>query len=199
MKSFFTTMAVLSMVLCACSTDDERFKADSQMRHDAFVTYDDAFKKCINGTISTRSSIIESDNQVYDSLMALSGRDFCEKIKVPTDVLLNSFGLTDQLLLETYREYEDSLQNATTFEEYKCFTALALYDVYKTEGIQIPTRANAQDYVSCIALGVTYNELAKSATKKIAKFAVKKLASRLVPYIGWGWAVAEAAECISGL
>ena len=147
--------------------------------------------------VSTRSAINEADGYASDSLMALAGRNLCIQLKAPTGELLNTFGLSDQLLLETYKEYVDSLQDATSFEEYKFFTALTLYDIYLTDKTQ--TRTDFVDIVSCVGVGTTVKELANLSTKQIAKFAAKKLIGRVIPGIGWGWAAATTAYCIARL
>ncbi len=195
MKVIYFVIALLVMGLSSCTTDIE--ETDYQYKLSALASFDNSFNSNFDQMVSTRSVINETDGFVSDSLMALFGRNLCVQLKVPTDELLNSFGLSDQLLLETYKEYEDSLQGASSFEEYKFFTALTLYDVYLTDKTR--TRADVLDVLSCIGLGSTAKSLADLSTRQIAKFAAKKLIGRVIPGIGWGWAAATGAYCLAGL
>lgn len=197
MKRSFFVLALLVLMLNACTSSDEETCYDSQ--NEALVAYDCAFKSNFNLMVSSRSSVSEADGEASDSLLSLLGRELCYNLETPTNVLLSEFGLTDQVLMDAYREYEDNFCDATTFDEYKCFTALVLYDAYKASKPQINSRSDAMDLAGCIVLGAGFKQLADMGTVQIAKFAAKKLAGRLVPYVGWGWAVASAANCIAKL
>lgn len=197
MKKSIIVLTLIMLVFSACTSNDEG--NDCQSKEEALSAYDMAFKSNIGYMMSSRSVINDAEDASSDSLMALLGRELCANLEVSSNVLLSEFGLTDQLLLETYKEHEASFCNATTFEEYKCFTALTIYDAYKASTHQMYSRADAYDIAGCIVLGTGYKDLVNAGTKQIAKLAAKKLASRLVPYIGWGWGVASAATCIANL
>ena len=188
------------MGLSACTMDYVEtgyIENDYQLKLDALESFDHSFNNNIDQMVSMRSVINQADGYASDSLMALAGRNLCVQLKTQTDELLNIFGLSDQLLLETYKEYEYSLQGATSFEEYRLFTALTLYEVYLTDKVQ--TRADFIDVVCCIGTGSTMKEIATLSTRQIAKFAAKKLIGRVIPGIGWGWAAASAAYCMAKL
>lgn len=172
-------------------------ETDYQHKLDALASFNHSFNNNFDQMVSMRSVIDKADGYASDSLMALAGRNLCVQLRAQTDELLNNFGLSDQLLLETYKEYEDSLQGATSFEEYRFFTALTLYEVYLTDNAR--TRADFVDVVCCIGTGSTVNELVSLSTRQIAKFAAKKLIGRVIPGIGWGWAAATAAYCMARL
>ena len=146
--------------------------------------------------VLTRASSVNVEGEAYDSVCASAGRKICMDLEKSTDLLLTSFSITEEDIIAAFNDNHD-LHEYSSIEELKCFTALAVYESTKTRAPY--TRASALDYVACIGLGQTSKSLFDLSSKQIVKFAAKKLAGRLVPYVGWGWAAASAAYCISRL
>lgn len=200
-KTIYVMTAIISISLFwACSYDEEVAKANDidVGKKEAVMAFDKKFKKEFNYMASTRNIAADAENEKYDSILASTGRHLAEKMEVQTNEILCNFGITDEILEEIYNENVD-LGRYSSLEELKCFTALSIYDTFVLENIENTTRATWIGYVSCIGIGSTMKDLSKLPAKQIAKFAAKKLIGRLVPYVGWGWAIASASYCIANL
>ncbi len=199
---FVVTIAATTLNSCTNAELDSlaEVETSNKAKTEALKTFNKAFKADFNNLAITRSIIADSNDDDYEILMAKSGRDICKELEQNTNDLLQKFGLDDQMLMDEYNQNFDINESATNFEEYKCFTALSIYDTYISDLNATPsTRVEALDVVSCIGLGITTKQLFDLPGRAIAKFAAKKLAGRLIPYVGWGWGVASATYCISKL
>ncbi len=206
----FMVLTIMSITFNSCSSDENSTTEDytSRSKIEALNSFDHSFKDNFDYLASTRSSITTASENTSDSIFALVGRKICTTLRPATEDILIKFGVTDQILHEVYNENKYKFQGETTFDEFKCFTALTIYDTYKSSKKTEPMtrvswnnihKANALDIAVCIGTGVSIKQLFDLPGRKIAQFAVKKLASRLIPYVGWGWGIASAAYCISKL
>jgi hypothetical protein len=204
MRKFLFMMAtVFVSIMCSSCSSDEELDASTSNDADARVEAVKSFENKFNNEFSflavTRGSVTSAEGEASDSIVAQVGRELCSNLEVPTDELLASFGITDEMLLEEYKNDSSLIENSA-LEELKLFTALTIYDSFVSEAASPTTRGkSAFDIAGCITLGVSFKQLFDLPGKQIAKFAAKKLAGRLVPYVGWGWGVASAAYCISRL
>lgn len=186
-----------SFVSCS-NVSDETTEDSVQEQKVAMRDFDNTFRNNFNAFLHTRSAIANASEGEMDSIMIKAGDEACEMLIEPSEKLLGIYGLTSKDFEEIAKEValEEGVDEIP-LRELKCYSALALYEVYLHE--QPVTRANALDYVMCAATGESVANLGKLATKQVAKLAVKSLAKRLIPYVGWGWGVASAAYCISKL
>lgn len=203
MRNFIYVMMVifsLGLFFGSCSSDEELPKVSitDAGKEEALMAFDNGFKKEFNYMASTRNFAADAEDEKYDSILASTGRNLAEKLEIQTNEILRNFGITDEILEEIYNENAD-LGKYSSLEELKCFTALSIYDTFVSESAENTTRASWIGYVSCIGIGTTVKDICKLPAKQIAKFAAKKLIGRLVPYVGWGWAIASASYCIATL
>lgn len=198
-KLLIFSLLLLCAVFYSCSSNGFEYVEEQDLtnkRQEAIVAFDNALHKEFSYLVLTRSSAINVEGEAYDSLCASAGRKICKDLEKSTDSLLSSFSISEEDIIAAFND-DSELQKSSSIEELKCFTALTIYEM-----VQAPknyTRASALDYVSCIGLGQTVKSLFDLPAKQIAKFAAKKLAGRLIPYVGWGWGVASAVYCISRL
>lgn len=201
MKKLLTFILLMFSVLCfySCSSNELEYTEEQDLTNEkleAVANFNKAFQKEFPYLVLTRASSVNVEGEAYDSVCASTGRKICKDLEKSTDLLLTSFSITEEDIIDAFNDNHD-LQEYSSIEELKCFTALAIYESTKTRTPY--TRATTWDYVSCIGLGQTTKTLFDMPAKKIAKFAAKKLVGRLVPYVGWGWGVASAVYCISRL
>lgn len=201
MKNLLTFILLMFSVQCfySCSSNELEYTEEQDLTNkkvEAVANFDKAFQKEFPYLVLTRASSVNVEGEAYDSVCASTGRKICKDLEKSTDLLLTSFSITEEDIIAAFNDNHD-LQEYSSIEELKCFTALSIYESTKTRALY--TRASALDYVACIGLGQTAKSLFDLPARQIAKFAAKKLAGRCVPYVGWGWAVASAAYCISRL
>ena len=204
MKKYFVSVMALALTISlnSCSNDESvKIIDENESRLKALQTFDESFNASFDFFLTTRSSIANTSEDGMDSTMKAVGENVCETLILPSEILLSEFGFTEEVFNEVVQEMleEKIIEECIPIRELKCYTALAIYEIYKNENEQIGTRASYLDYVGCIGIGTTVKELEAFTTAQLAKLAARRLATRFIPYVGWGWAAASAAYCMSGL
>lgn len=193
-------LGLFSVGFTSCSSNDDDVSTATETsenrRIEAVQEFGESFAGSFEEILATRSIVDNAPIEENDSIIEIAGRKICDELTVPTNRLLAGFGITDADIEEAYKECENEFDAPVPLNALKCYTALCIYDTYKHS---VQTRADIIDIAACAVVGSTVKDLFKMPTKEIAKFAVKKLASKLVPYVGWGWAVASATYCLSKL
>ncbi len=167
----------MTITFNSCSSEGISIAEDysSKSKTKALVSFDQSFQKNFDYLASTRSSVTNTDEKSSDSISALVGRKICTNLQPATDEILSKFGITNQILLDVYNENKARFEGETTFEEFKCFTALTIYDTYKSElKNEAMTRvswknihnANALDIAMCIGTGASVKQLFDLPAKK---------------------------------
>lgn len=204
MKNYFVSVMALALTISlnSCSNDESvKVIDENESRLKALQTFDESFNASFDFFLTTRSSIANASEEGMDSTMNAVGENICETLILPSEILLSEFGFTEEVFDEVVQEmFEEKItEERMPIKELKCYTALAIYEIYKNEKKQMGTRASYLDYVSCIGIGATMKGIESFTTAQLAKFAAKRLATRFIPYVGWGWGVASAVHCISQL
>lgn len=191
----------LSVNLTSCSSNEEEVSPNelsTESKIEAIKDFEKSFNSNFANFIRTRAVIADASEEKMDSTMAAVGNEVCEDLIEPSEELLTQLGFTDDIFEEVIEEMpKDDTNGQIPMRELKCFTALVIYECYKDN--KVATRIDYMDIAGCIGIGSTVKQLFDMPARKIATFAAKKLAGRLVPYVGWGWGIASAVHCLSRL
>lgn len=193
------------MNLVSCSTENELIVEETKTEDlslKAFENFGRDLDQLSSHLAKSRSTILDSSVADNDSTLNSQGEVAIQTLLPLANAFFDELEISDQdfenAIVELREEGEDTAN--MRIDALKCYSALALYDTYLSDpSLRPQTRADYLEYAGCIALGMSIREAANWSTARIAKFLAKKAIGRAVPYIGWGWAVISAHECIKKL
>lgn len=188
------TLLAISLFLFSCSNTVELNEVDASGDAESVNFAINTFKSNFSTVVNTHIKLDKTRLEISDADMYESYQDSIGNIVI-ADLLPSSTKLMEELGIEPSDFNEiDSLYGipADFMSVYFAMGVMEASDSYTT-------RANAEDIVSCIALGQSYGAILGGGAKFALRKCAQQLAKRMVPYIGCGWAIAEAAACISRL